>query len=102
MFESDDELVYFQNFEKAGSAKLWFRISRKPWGELCGSDKRATICFTNPAERICYMIPVADIRLQIEKTGWDRDYLEVNIDHAGSRWIELNWKIDDYLRNLAA
>ena len=97
LFESPDALVYFQNFNKP-SDKLWYRITKATWITLKSTSKRATICFSNPAERFAYVIPVRDIEAQIERSGWERDYLEVNIDHVSSRWVELDWKIERYLK----
>jgi len=97
MYMDGEEVVYFQNYNKE-SDKLWYRITAKPWAELSSVPAKSTICLTNPAERVAYIIPVADIIAQIENSGWDRDYLEINIDHMRARWFELNWTISDYLK----
>jgi hypothetical protein len=98
MFESPGRVVYFRNFNKQ-SDKLWYRVTEVPWRQLRQSNKAATICFTNPAERTAYAIPVEDIEARIDKTQWKRDYLEVNINHIASRWIELDWSIERYLKS---
>jgi hypothetical protein len=96
MFESDSQLLYFQNFNKAWD-RLWYRITEKPWKDLRGSEKDATVYFTSPAMGIFYAIPVKKIERKIKEMGWDRDYLEVNIDHSNNRWIELEWSIREFL-----
>ena len=97
MFETDDSLVYFQNFNKP-SPRLWYRVTERPWKLLCTSEKRAWVCLTNPAESYAYLIPVHAIRERATEFGWTRDYLEINVDVAMSRWIELDWRINLYLR----
>lgn len=96
MFESSSDLVYFQNFNKK-SDHLWYRITEKPWRELLQSKKNAWIALTNPAEEFGFVIPAQDVLKAVERSGWARQYLEVNIDPATSRWIEMNWDISKYL-----
>jgi hypothetical protein len=96
MFESDSELLYFQNFNKAGD-RLWYRISEKPWNDLLSSEKRATIYFTCPAMGVYYAIPVAEIDDRAREIGWNRSSLEVNLDHGNKRWIDLDWDIREFL-----
>ena len=96
MFESDNYLVYFQNFNKEND-KLWYRITEKPLGILRTSSKTVIICFTNPAMKIAYSIPLTDIEERVKSVGWKRNYLEVNID-SSSRWLELHWNIEEYLK----
>lgn len=96
LFESDDALVYFQNFDKADSPKLWYRINQSPLLNLTRSSKKAYICFTNPSDGIAYLIPLQDIRARAKQVGWSRDYYEVNLDVQSGRWIELDWNIDAY------
>jgi hypothetical protein len=95
MYQDADRLIYFQNFNKAAD-HLWFRIASKPWKRLRQNGKNAWICFTNPAERYAYLLPVADIIERVHRSGWSRDYLEVNIDPGSSNWTELKWDLSDY------
>jgi len=95
MFQDGDRLIYFQNFNKA-AAHLWFRITPRPWKSLRAKAKSAWVCFTNPAERYAYLIPVADVIERVHRSGWSRDYLEVNIDPGSSQWTELNWDLSEY------
>jgi hypothetical protein len=97
MYESKNYLLYFQNFNKEND-RLWYRVAAIPFKELKLSSKKAFICLTNPAEKIAYLIPVKEIEATIKTTGWDRDYLEINIDHMSKRWIELDWNIEKYLK----
>ena len=98
MYQNATDIVYFQNFNKPGSDKLWYRIKRRPLGELQADHRGAHIVFTNPAEAIAYLVPVPDILDGMKKAGWDRDDLEVNIDPATSRWRQLDWDLSRYLR----
>jgi len=98
MFESAESVVYIQNFNKA-SDHLWYRVTEQPWGDLTSETKSAWICFTNPAERFAYVIPVKDVEKQVQSAAWNRPYLEVNIDPSNSRWTELDWNLEQYRRH---
>ena len=97
MFESNNILIYFQNFNKKNDT-LWYTVSKKPLQVLKNSSKESFIGFTNPAERFVYLIPLNHIEKAILESGWDRDYLQVNIDHLSHRWRDLNWDIQNYLK----
>ncbi len=99
MFESDKFLIYFQNFNKAETINLWYRIKESALTTLRKTAKKALICFTNPAVNVVYEIPVNDIDNQIIKANWKKDFLEVNIDPSNSRWRELDWNIEKYLKD---
>jgi hypothetical protein len=95
MFINGDALIYVQNFDKRAD-HLWYRVNAKPWLDLQEFSKAAWVCFTNPPTKIAYKIPVKAIIDRARASGWERDYLEVNIDPNVSRWIELDWKIENY------
>jgi negative regulator of replication initiation len=97
MFASETFLIYFQNFNKAKTINLWYRISARALTTLRNTTKKALICFTNPAANVVYEIPVIDIDEQIAKANWEKEFLEVNIDPVNSRWRELDWNIEQYL-----
>lgn len=97
MFKIGESYAYFQNFNKK-SDKLWFRISKRPLKLLIANKDNSILYFTNPAERIAYKIPVCDLKAAMDVSGWERDYLEVNIDRTISRWNALGWSISEYLR----
>jgi len=97
MFESDNILIYFQNFNKTNDT-LWYTVAKQPLQVLKNSSKESFIGFTNPAERFVYLIPLKDIERAILKSGWDKDRLQVNIDHLSHRWRDLNWDIQNYLK----
>lgn len=97
MYESDRRLVYFQNFNKE-NGRLWYRVAANALKELRASRKTSIICLTNPAEKIAYLLPVKDVEERIRSARWDRDYLEINIDHMAKKWIELDWDISGYLK----
>jgi len=99
MFESEADLVYFQNFNKE-SDHLWYRITDSPWKDLRSSGKAAWVAFTNPAEHFAFLVPVTDIEDRCQRAAWTRTYLEVNIDPATSRWTELDWDLSKYRKVL--
>ena|SRR5271166_6256098 len=97
MFEYDDLRVYAQNFNKK-SDHVWYRVTEGPWRELRRNDKKAWLCFTNPAEKYAFLIPVQDVQRRMEQVGYNRRYLEVNINAVEARWSELQWNISPYLK----
>ena len=98
MVQSDSQIVYFQNFNKAGSPNLWYRLKHAAMETLRKSSKEGFVCLTNPAERLAYRLPLQSI-LERTKHLMGED-LEVNIDHSIGRWRELNWSIERYLVRL--
>lgn len=102
MFESENHLVYFRNFNKAGTSNLWYRLSEGSLSALRNTEKVALVCFTNPAEKFVFEIPMKDIDSQVTKANWKKDFIEVNIDPANSRWRDLDWKIERYLVKIKA
>src|SRR5438445_50980 len=84
MFESEADLVYFQNFNKE-SDHLWYRITDSPWKDLRSSRKAAWVALTNPTEGFAFVIPAKDIQDRCQRQGWTRAYLEVNIDPETAR-----------------
>jgi len=97
MFESEKNLIYFQNFNQE-SATLWYRVTAKALQVLIASLKESFLCLTNPAESIAYLIPIDEIKNHIASSNWERDYLEINIDHLSCKWKELNWDIQKFLK----
>jgi hypothetical protein len=93
MFESENHLVYFQNFNKAGTGNLWYRLNKGSLNVLRNTQKIALVCFTNPSESIVFEIPIKDIDTKAEEANWNKDFFEVNIDPANSRWREFDWNI---------
>lgn len=61
MFESEDQIVYFQNFNKRDTSNLWYRLTKAPMNILRYSPKEAYVCLTNPAASIGYVIPLKEI-----------------------------------------
>lgn len=97
LFESPSHLVYFQNFNQKNSDALWYRLRSSALEVLRKSDKEALVCLTNPSDNLFYAIPMDRIDRKIQSAGWDRDDLEVNLDHANRCWRELDWDIRKYL-----
>jgi len=97
MFESDNRLIYFQNFNQE-SATLWYRVNEKSLKVLKSSSKKSFLCLTNPAESIAYLIPLEEVENQITSSNYERDYLEINIDHISRKWKELDWNIKQFLK----
>jgi len=102
MFESQNHLIYFQNFNKAGTVNLWYRLNKGSLDVLRNTGKISIVCFTNPSENIVFEIPLKDIDNKAAKLNWNKDFFEVNIDPASSRWRELDWNIERYLVNIKA
>ena len=100
LFESSTALVYFQNFNQADSDSLWYRLRSSALHILLASPEKGAVCLTNPADRIFYVLPVAAIERRRKSSGWERDDLEVNIDHKNRLWRELDWDISQYLHQL--
>ena len=100
MFESDNQIVYFQNFNKKGTSNLWYRLNPTPMSVLRSSEKEGFVCLTNPAEEFGFVLPLQEIEQHTKSVGWNRDELEVNIDPADSRWRELSWNLEPYLYHL--
>ena len=98
MYQNGQRIVYFQNFDKAGSSNLWYRLRESALDTLTGDRRDAYVAFTNPAERFAYLIPVPELEKRASRAGWDREDLEVNIDPAANRWRELDWDLSQYLR----
>lgn len=96
MFESDQRLVYFQNFNASATSNLWFRLNARPMQVLRSSRKTAFVCLTNPADRYAFLVPLADIDAHAKANNWSRPELEVNIDPSTFRWREFNWNLTKY------
>jgi hypothetical protein len=62
--------------------------------------KSGIVCFTNPADRCAYIIPIQKIDERVKSSEWKRSEIEVNIDHENTRWRELNWDIEEYYLEL--
>lgn len=96
LFESDEQLVYFQNFNATGSHNLWFRLNERPLAILRESSKAAFVCLTNPAEGFAFLLPIDDVLEHARRANWSRSELEVNIDPATSKWREFEWDLTRY------
>jgi hypothetical protein len=102
MFESERQIVYFQNFNKADSPNLWYRLKGTATKRLVETRKDGFVCFTNPAEGIAYVLPLDQLVTKAGVRDTEAyDDLEVNIDHANGRWRELDWGIEPFLTHLA-
>lgn len=93
MFESENYLIYFQNFNKPGD-RLWFRITDRARAYLRQNKKKVFLILTNPSERLAFKIPFQSVEQQAHLAEWDRPHLEANI--VGNRWVELHWDLKDY------
>ena len=97
LFESPGRLVYFQNFNQSDSDALWYRLRSSALETLRDSSKEAVVCLTNPSDNLFYALPMEEVDRKARAAGWDRDDLEVNVDHSNRRWRELDWDIRKYL-----
>lgn len=96
IYESDSQIVFFQNLNKGDSKNLWFHLRSKPLEIMRSSNKKAYVCLIIPADGYGYLIPLDEVDRHVSSTKWPRSYLEVNIDASDNRWRELDWKLDEY------
>lgn len=100
MFESADDLVYFQNYNKETDKGLWYRLSQESWQYLTRSQKEAWLCLTYPPDRYAYIIPIKTINTKVHEFNWDKEDLEISIypmsPRTSTRWHEFNWDIQAY------
>jgi hypothetical protein len=96
MYESDGQIIFFQNLNKGDSKNLWFHLRSKPLEIMRSSNKKAYVCLTVPTEGYGYLIPLDEVDKRISRVKWPSSYLEVNIDPSNNKWRELNWKLDEY------
>lgn len=103
MFESEQRVVYFLNFNKPGATNLWYKVNATALHALLGADKPAYVVFTNPAERLAWVIPIDDLARAYKQHG-DRALaegdLDVNIDVERDRIRELDWSVEAYRRDV--
>lgn len=99
MFESTEQLVYFENYNKV-TDDLWYRISQEPWQKLSTSSKKAWLCLTYPPGKIAYIIPIKDINDKVRQFHWSRPNLEINIYPLSpaykTHWHQFEWDIQAY------
>lgn len=103
MFESEQRVVYFLNFNKPGATNLWYKVNATALHALLAADKPAYVVFTNPAERLAWVIPIDDLARAYKQYG-DRALaegdLDVNIDVERDRIRELDWSVEAYRRDV--
>ena len=97
MYESESQIIYFQNLNKGESKNLWFRLRSKPLQVMRSSGKKAYICLTIPADEYGYLLPLNEVDRHVSSANWTRSNLEVNIDPSDDMWKELKWKLDEYI-----
>jgi hypothetical protein len=97
IFQCETDIVFFGGYGKEND-NWWYRVAKKQWELLQHNKRKATLCFTNSAENISYIIPVSDVLERIETSGWNRNYLEVNINSIRHKWNELEWDINRYCK----
>lgn len=103
MFESEQRVVYFLNFNKPGATNLWYKVNATALHALLAADKPAYVVFTNPAERLAWVIPIDDLARAYKQYG-DRALaegdLDVNVDVERDRIRELDWSVEAYRRDV--
>lgn len=93
MFESDAQLVYFQNFNASETHNLWYRLNERPLEVMGQSSKATYICLTNPAAGYAFLLPLTDVLDRARRAGKLGQALEVNIDPGTWVWRELGWDL---------
>ncbi|OGM18240.1 hypothetical protein A2V61_02330 [Candidatus Woesebacteria bacterium RBG_19FT_COMBO_47_8] len=96
IYESDSQIILFQNLNKGDSKNLWFHLRSKPLEVVRSSNKKAYVCLTIPADGYGYLIPLDEVDRHVSSAKWPHSYLEVNIDPSDNRWRDLKWKLDEY------
>lgn len=103
MFESEERVVYFLNFNKPGATNLWYKVNATALHALLEAEKPAYVVFTNPAERLAWIIPIQELARAYQQYG-DRALaegdLDVNIDVERDRIRELDWSVEAYRREV--
>jgi hypothetical protein len=103
MFESDERLLYFLNFNKPGQTNLWFKANATALLALREAEKPAHVVFANPAERVAWMIPVDELASKyaavMGRRLGDGD-ADLNLDVKGDRLRELDWNIAPWRREV--
>ena len=103
MFESEERVLYFLNFNKPDSRNLWYKVTEKVLRTLRAASKPAHLVFTNPAERLAWVIPFDDFVDAYERIGGQTvgiGDLDVNVDVHGDRVRELDWSLAEYRREI--
>jgi hypothetical protein len=96
MYESDSQIIFFQNLNKEDSNNLWFHLRSKPLEIMRSSNKKSYICLTISSDGYGYLIPLDEVDRHVSSAKWPRSYLEVNINPSDNTWRELDWKLDEY------
>jgi len=103
MFESKERVLYFLNFNKPDATNLWYKVNATALHALLAADKPAYVVFTNPAERVAWVIPIEDLARAYEKYGGQslgEGDVDVNFDVERNRIRELDWSVEAYRREL--
>lgn len=103
MFESEERLLYFLNFNKPGATNLWYKVNTTALQALLEADKPAYVVFTNPADRLAWVVPIEDLARAYKERGGralGAGDLDVNIDVEGDRVRELDWSVEGYRREV--
>lgn len=103
MFESSERLLYFLNFNKPGATNLWYKVNTTALHALIAAEKPAYVVFTNPAERLAWLIPIEDLVRAYKERGGQalgEGDVDVNFDVEGNRVRELDWNVGEYRREL--
>lgn len=103
MFESEERLLYFLNFNKPGATNLWYKVNSTALQALLDAEKPAHVVFANPADRLAWVIPIEELEAQYRRAGsppfGSRD-IDLNVDVKGDRLRELDWGIGEYRREV--
>lgn len=101
MFESQDRIVYYLNFNKPDALNYLYRLTGQALRALLDSTKQALVVFTNPAEGVAYLVPAQEIGQRLVAADRDLEGVVVNIDSARNLWRELAWDLSEFRRDYA-
>lgn len=103
MFESEERLLYFLNFNKPGATNLWYKVNSTALQALVDAEKPAHVVFANPADRVAWVIPIEELATKYREAGspplGSRD-VDLNVDVRGDRLRELDWGIGEWRREV--
>lgn len=78
-----------------------YKVNATALHALLEAEKPAYVVFTNPAERLAWVIPIEELARAYKQRGSRRlgdGDLDVNVDVERDRIRELNWSVEAYRR----
>ena len=93
LFNLDNKLVYFQNYNNHPKTYLWYRLKSNALKKL-KNNNGSEIIFTYPIERVFYTVNVSHLFEKLEQNQWSGNDIEVSIDPEQGYWLQLDWRLN--------